>query len=422
MKLSDLKPAPYNPREIADDALAALSQSVESFGDLSGIIWNKRSGLLVCGHQRLEALKQRGAEFKAGAFILNKARFPVRVVDWDETTERAANVTANNPHVAGDWTAGLSDVLEGLKDDLPNFEGLNLDKLLADAPQEAPEIVEDEVPEPPIDPITKPGDLWILGRHRLLCGDATKAEDVGRVMDGEKAALCFTSPPYDQQRDYGDASDCSDWDGLMTGVFACLPMSADGQVLVNIGLIHQDCEWVPYWEKWIEWMRGQGWRRFGWYVWDQGHGLRGDWHGRMAPSHEWLFHFNRNAVTPEKWIECKCAGEKGGVLRNPDGGFNEASSPIVQAHKIPDSVWRVERAKGGVQGHPAPFGVELPAVALRSWGGDVYDPFLGSGTTLIAAEQLDRRCFCLEIEPKYCDVVVERWQNLTGEKAVLEPV
>ena len=129
LKASDLKPAPYNPRRISPDALAGLGQSVESFGDLSGIVWNKRSGFLVCGHQRIEALRQRGAEWKDGAFELNGERFPVRVVDWDETTERAANVTANNPHIAGDWTEDLSGILEGLSNSLDVFDDLLLGAL-----------------------------------------------------------------------------------------------------------------------------------------------------------------------------------------------------------------------------------------------------------------------------------------------------
>jgi hypothetical protein len=81
----------------------------------------------------------------------------------------------------------------------------------------------------------------------------------------------------------------------MRGVFANLPMAANGQVLVNLGLIHRDNEVIPYWDGWLDWMRTQGWRRFAWYVWDQGPGLPGDWNGRLAPSFEFVFHFNRQA-------------------------------------------------------------------------------------------------------------------------------
>jgi DNA modification methylase len=117
-------------------------------------------------------------------------------------------------------------------------------------------------------------------------------------MAGEEADICFTSPPYAQQRDY--KSGPQDWDALMEGVFSLLPAKHDAQVLVNLGLVHRDGEWLPYWDGWIEWMRSAGWRRFGWYVWDQGPGLPGDWNGRLAPSHEFIFHFNRVAEGARK--------------------------------------------------------------------------------------------------------------------------
>ena len=253
-------------------------------------------------------------------------------------------------------------------------------------------------------------------------------------MDGEKADLCFTSPPYGQQRDYGVAKELvQDWDGLMRGVFANLPMSDAGQVLVNLGLIHRDGEWIPYWDGWIEWMREQRWRRFGWYVWDQGSGLPGDWNGRLAPSFEFVFHFNRESTKPNKWVECDPAnveigrknsakrerGETVSCMRGTDGRVKAATKTERNTHKIPDATIRVNRLSAHGTDHPATFPPRLAEQAIRSWDGLIFEPFLGSGSTLIAAEQLDRRCFGMEIDPTYCDVIVKRWENLTGEKAVL---
>jgi DNA modification methylase len=300
------------------------------------------------------------------------------------------------------------------------------------------EVTEDEVPEPPAEPITKPGDLWILGEHRLLCGDSTKAEDVERLMAGAKADLCFTSPPYGQQRDYTEEGKAkvADWDGLMRGVFANLPMDDAGQVLVNLGLIHREGEWIPYWDGWIEWMRENGWRRFGWYVWDQGSGLPGDWNGRLGPSHEFIFHFNRYAERPNKWVPCDdrnvaigeraTAKRKGGgkvtSMRGKDGEVKSVSSTERNSHKIPDSVVRISRCATidmARENHPATFPIQLPAFAMQCWDGIAYEPFCGSGTTLIAAEQLGRKCYGMEISPAYCDVIVTRWETLTGRKAEL---
>jgi len=281
----------------------------------------------------------------------------------------------------------------------------------------------DEIPEVKT-AISKPGDLWILGDHRILCGDSTKAEDVARLMGGEKAGLCFTSPPYAQQRDYGKK--INDWDELMRGVFSNLPVEADAQLLINIGLIHRKNEWVSYWDKWIIWMQEKGWRRFGWYVWDQGFGLPGDWNGRLAPSHEFVFHFNRESVRPAKWVDKKPENIKPrntgeSTMRGQNGKTKAFSNPAAsgQPTKIPDSVIRIGRQVGS-DGHPAQYPVALPAFGIQTWPGNVYEPFLGSGTTMIAAEKTGRRCFALEIEPIYCDVSVIRWCMISGKEAILD--
>jgi hypothetical protein len=183
----------------------------------------------------------------------------------------------------------------------------------------------------------------------------------------------------------------------------------------------------PYWEGWVDWMRAQGWRRFGWYVWDQGPGLPGDWNGRLAPSHEFIFHFNRQPRKPNKTVESKHAGETlgGGGLRGADGtvhrktGFGNA----IQSHRIPDSVFRIMRHKGGLGAagsHPAVFPVALVEAVLEAFtdpGDLVFEPFCGSGTQLIAAERTGRRCCAVELDPVYCDVAVRRWEMATGRHA-----
>lgn len=284
-----------------------------------------------------------------------------------------------------------------------------------------------QIPKP--GPATRPGDLWRLGGHLLICGDAADPQIVARLMGGAKAALVFTSPPYAQQRSYGAARcQIGQWDRLMQGVFAALPVTDAAQLLVNLGLIHREGELRPYWEAWIGWMRSQGWRHFGWYVWDQGHGLPGDWQGRLAPAHEFIFHFNRQPRKPNKTVPNLNAGKpiSGGGLRGPDGRIRPkwGSGRAIQSHRIPDSVLRVMRHKGGLGSagsHPAVGPVALAEAMLDAYsdpGELVFEPFCGSGTMLIAAERKQRRCFAVELDPRYCDVAVRRWESATGQTAI----
>jgi DNA modification methylase len=318
---------------------------------------------------------------------------------------------------------------------LLSFEDADIERLLAplddDAAPAADDVDDgslDETPVPPRKPVSRPGDLWLIGEHRLLCGDATDPAAAAAVMAGEQATLLFTSPPYAGQRDYTTGG-IGDWDSLMQGVFANLPMRDDDQVLANLGLVHRDNEWQPYWQGWLDWMRGQGWRRFGLYVWDQGAGMPGDWAGRLAPAFELVFHFNRQARKPNKIVPCKTAGEIGHApgtagMRRTDGSFNAWThgGEATQPFRIPDSVIRIERHHGAVGmdlSHPAPFPVKLVEHVMRAFtdeGEVVFEPFCGSGTSLIAGERTGRPVRAIELAPEYVDVSILRWRQLFPDK------
>jgi len=152
-----------------------------------------------------------------------------------------------------------------------------------------------------------------------------------------------------------------------------------------------------------------------------------DWNGRLAPAHEFIFHFNRTPRRPNKTIESKHAGEVlgGGGLRAADGTVKakHGTGNAIQSHRIPDSVIRVMRHKGAIAGgaHPAVFPVKLAEEMIAAWSdpGDLlYEPFAGSGSQLIAATSLGRSCFGMELDPAYCDVAVQRWQLMTGGTAI----
>jgi len=225
----------------------------------------------------------------------------------------------------------------------------------------------------------------------------------------------ITSPPYAQQRDYG--AKIADWDALMCGAFAYFPASDMCQILVNLGQIHRDGEVICYWEKWREWMRSKGWRFFGQYVWDQGDGLPGNWNGRLAPSHEYVFHFNKQHRETNKWVRVNNPrGPSGTGLRSADGTTKGISSPdkCGQPFKIADSVIRVYREMRREFEHPAIYPVRFPQELAASFTDPlqiVLDPFMGSGTTGVACMNLGRKFIGIEIEPKYFDIACERIEN-----------
>ena len=376
------------------------------------------SGHIVAGHGRREA----GIRAKI-------KEFPVVFQDFKDEVAEYAFIQADNAIAL--WAElDLSGINSDIGDLGPDFDLdlLGIKNFTLDASDKLePGCDEDEVPESKPEPKVVRGEVYILGNHRLMCGDSTSITDVERLMDGKKAELCFTSPPYGQQRDYGEAKEkVQDWVQLMQDVFSIIPVTDSAQVLVNLGLIHREGEWVAYWEPWIEIMQKANWKRFGWYVWDQGPGLPGDWNGRLAPAFEFIFHFCKTPKKPNKTKECKWAGEEnhGSGLRGKDGsvtGYSHAGKS-VQTHKIPDSVIRVSRhkARGIEVAHPAVFSVELveELVSAYSKKNDiVFEPFAGSGTSAIGCEKQDRFSFMMELDPVYCGIILDRWQKFTGKKA-----
>ena len=416
-----------NARTHSDAQVAELAGSIREFGFTNPVLVGE-DGTLIAGHGRVLAARKLGM-----------AEVPTIVLTGLSETQRRALVLADNRiAINAGWdndllALELSDLQDaGFDLGLTGFSGDEIADLLQPATGEGESEdvgAADEVPEPVADPVVRPGDLWVLGPHRLLCGDSTSPTDVARVMAGETAALCFTSPPYGQQRDYATGG-IGDWDALMRGVFTALPMAEDGQVLVNLGLVHRDGEWQPYWQDWLDWMRGEGWRRFGLYVWDQGPGLPGDWGGRLAPSFELVFHFNRVGRKPNKTVPCKYAGQDthlradghSTAMRKADGtvgAWTHAGQP-TQDFRIADSVIRIGRhkARGIEVEHPAVFPVALAEYVITAFtddGGICFEPFSGSGTTIIAGQQTGRKVRAIDLAPAYVDVTLRRWNLLYPE-------
>ncbi len=426
---------PYirNPRTHDDAQVAQIAASIVEFGWTNPVLVDGDNGV-IAGHGRLAAARRLGLSevpvIELGHLTPNQKR---AYVIADNKLALAAGWDEDLLHLElGDLASNGYDLtLTGFSDDeleaLLSIQDDGEGEGVGDSDNESNPVTEkDEIPDVPVNPVSRPGDIWNLGPHRLICGDASDLAVISALMENEHARLCITSPPYGNQRDYTSGG-VADWDALMRGVFSQLPMTPDAQVLVNLGLIHRDNEVVPYWDGWLAWMRTQCWRRFAWYVWDQGPGMPGDWAGRLAPSFEFIFHFNRESRKPHKIVPCKHAGGKlhlrldgsSTVMRNKAGdvgSWQHAGQP-TQDTRIPDSVIRIMRHKGKIGkdiDHPAVFPIALPEFIIEAYSDAddiVFEPFGGSGSTLLACQRTGRQGRAVEIAPEYVDVAIQRFQQ-----------
>lgn len=249
----------------------------------------------------------------------------------------------------------------------------------------------------------------IIGDAVLYCGDCREIlPTLGRV------DAVVTSPPYDQQRKY--KLETFDWRQTVCAAL-CSIRSHDAQILVNLGLVHRDGQVIRYWDSLITAMENAQWRLFGWYVWDQMSGMAGDWNGRLAPSFEFIFHFNRQARTVNKTVPTKGGVVHGPGLKTANGTATKKKThhgQPTQPFKVPDSVIRTAReTEGGTDEseHPARFPVRFARELVAPFtdvGQTVCDPFMGVGTTGVACAKLGRKFIGVEIEPRYFDIACKR--------------
>lgn len=414
LPISSIKPFAENPRDISSEALSGLRSSLEKFGYIDLLVVNKRNMEIISGHQRFRVLQEAGAESVLCV-----------VVDADEMMQQAMNVTMNNQAIAGFFTQAVIPILNRLRKEIPqDFIDLRLKELREDLQglevEQQGNTLPDDIPEAPKEAITNPGDLWIMGDHRLLCGNSTKAEDVIRLMDGQKAQLLATDPPYMVDytganrpkggKDWSDVYhevDIKDAEKFYRDFYSIALQYIDQNAALY--LWHADRRLVMIRKVWDEfgllvhqhiiWVKPCTILTYSVYPWRHEPCVFG-WKTGNKP----YFRPSEKRIG-SVWFTT--------LLRSGDPESPEYYSDLWEID------WEGKKRNNGLD-HPTVKPTEIFAIPMRvhTKPGDIcYEPFSGSGSQIIAAERLGRRCFAMELEPVFCDVAVRRWEEFTGKKA-----
>ena len=431
VEVSKLIPYAKNSRTHDDAQVAQIAASIKEFGWTNPILVDGDKGV-IAGHGRLLAARKLGYD-----------KVPViELKHMTEAQKRAYVIADNKLALNAGWDNNfLALELQDLKDQdfdltLLGFDDKELDALLA------PEIVEgltdeDEVPEPPKEPKTKLGDIYILGNHRLMCGDGKLFENVNKLLDKKLINLAFTSPPYASQREYDTNSefkpippnDYIEWYAdIASNIMANL--ASDGSYFCNIKPNAEGIKRELYvFDLVLAHVREWGWNFADEFCWERS-GIPQQVTRRFKNGFEPIYHFtkgdwkfNPEAVMHQSKAVPKAKGKGAG---NTSAAKRQGLVSAVDGNKIEEGLAypsnRLPTFQSEALGHPAAFPVGLAEFFIKAYTNFddiVFDPFMGSGSTLIAAEKQGRKAYGTEISPIYCDLIVKRWEDFTGKKAVL---
>ncbi len=440
-----LVPYAKNARTHSDAQVAQIAASIAEFGFNAPILVDSNAGI-IAGHGRLLAARK-----------LNLGEVPVVVLDHLTETQRRAYIIADNKLAlnAGWDEKILAAELRDLESDgvdlaLVGFSDDELEDLLAgDEPQSAPDDEED-VPEAPVNPVTRAGDLWTIGPHRLICGDCRDMTVVLKLLDDARPNVCITSPPYATQREYDSSSGFKPirpeeyvawYKDVATNIRSVL--ADDGSYLLNIKEHADEGERNLYVKDLVIAHRRQWeWRFVDEFCWRKtDNGVPGGWNNRFKNAWEPIFHFSRQQqikfrpkrvghesedcfdYSPNNPKSKSGSGLLGTGARGDAAGKAGATDSEGRYAGVarPSNVIEV-KSESSQGSHSAPFPralVEFFLLAFSDEGDVVYDPFVGSGTTIAAAALLARTGSGCELSPAYCDVILRRIWNLTGETPLL---
>jgi DNA modification methylase len=395
--IDKLVPYVNNARTHSPEQVDQIAASIKEFGFNNPVLIDKKNGI-IAGHGRVQAARK-----------LELKEVPtVRLEHLTETQKKAFIIADNKIAMNAGWDdellalelKDLDDVMFDLN--LTGFDGKELDELIQPEPV-AGLTDEDEVPEAPVEPVTKAGDLWILGNHRLLCGDSTKAEDVERLMDGRKADMVFTSPPYNANTKAGQGDIFNKKKSVKLYKEGYSDNLSSEKYVKFASTVLDLC--FEYTDGFIFWNVSYNANSRFQYI-------------------EQIQNKLPYLIEQVCWKKTNTIPFKGSLMREwePIYIFSTNKQPIA-VKQVTGNFWQISNVNSQTENHKACFPVELPEkgisiIAVNT--GIVFDPFCGSGSTLIACEKTNRDCRMMELDPKYCDVIIKRWQDFTGMEAVNE--
>ncbi len=390
IKIESLKPAEYNPRKDLkpeDEEYQKIKKSITEFGYVAPVIVNSNM-TVIGGHQRLKVLKELGY-----------TEVECVVVDLDQKKEKALNIALNK--ISGDWDNDkLEELLAELKQtdidmDITGFSFDEVDEILKDITGSKEDDFDldqalDEIEEP----ISKRGDVWILGKNRLMCGDSTQKEDVMHLMNSQEADMLLTDPPYNVDYE-GKTSEALkiENDNMSETEFYNFLLDSFKNMFDSIKyggsayVFYADTEGLNFRNA----FKSCGFKLAQCLVWVKNTFVMGrqDYQWRHEP-----------------------------ILY----GWKPGAGHYFVDNRKQSTVLEFDKPSRNAE-HPTMKPVDLLVYLIKNSSKEndlILDLFGGSGSTLIAAEQTQRRCYTMELDPKYCDVIIKRWEKLTGEKAILE--
>lgn len=461
MPVADLKPWDKNPRR-NDEAVPAVARSIQQFGFLAPVVAWGTQRRIIAGHTRIKAVEflranrwddERGDWTKrdtAEPWQDNEApapyMVPVRVTEFTSEEDASAYAMADNRlGELADWDADAVAGLLKQLDQSDDFEDLTVigwddDELRelfgVSEPEEEPPAADDSVAELRAEVHSVDGEVYQLGPHRLICGSCRDPETVATLLDGVQINVAFTSPPYASQRKYDESSgfkpiapdDFSEWFGAVQSNVA-QHLAHDGSWFVNIKAHCEDGQRSLYViDLTLAHVREWGWKFIDEFCWER-NSIPGSFPNRFKNGWEPVLHFSRQSKIRFQPKSVANASEHA-IKYDPSHDFgNDSTGSYHDNNKaqrlaehrgmaLPSNVVKCSKDFAGT-GHGAPFPLALPRFFVKAFSneGDViFDPFLGSGTTLIAAAELGRIGYGCEISPGYCDVIRRRW-TAYAEKA-----